>query len=283
MRLIDSHCHLQAAQFAADRAAVVLAAREAGVQRIVAPGWDLASSEASRSLAAGDAGIGAAVGVHPHHAAEIAPDGWARIEAWAEDPLVVAIGETVLDYDRARAPRAAQLANLRRHLAVAARLGKPVILHCRSLPGHRDAQDDLLAELRVWLESSAAGAPASASGASVTPRREGRPPAILHSFSGPVDYARTALDLGLMISFSGLVFRAGEEASAEVARLAPAERLLVETDAPYLAPPGAPKRRNEPRFVEVTARWLAARRAADLDLLGDLLVANHDFAFGSSR
>ena len=273
MRLIDSHCHLQAPHFAGDGPAVVVAAREAGVERIVAPGWDVASSEASLALAESDPSIGAAVGVHPHHAAEVDADGWARIEALARDPQVVAVGETGLDYDRARAPRAVQLANLRRHLALASSVGKPAILHCRSLPGRRDAQDDLLAELRQALLGRTGGTAPVQEG-------EGRPPAILHSFSGPIDYARGALDLGLMISFSGLVFRAGEEASAEVARFAPADRLLVETDAPYLAPPGAPKRRNEPRYVEVTARWLAAQRGEDPDVLGDQLVADHDRAFG---
>ena len=107
-----------------------------------------------------------------------------------------------------------------------------------------------------------------------------RPPAILHSFSGPVDYAETVLGLGLAISFSGLVFRAGEEASADVARLVPADRLLVETDAPYLSPPGAPRGRNEPEWVTVTARWLAGRRGEDPEGLGEGLVAAYDRILG---
>lgn len=271
MRLVDTHCHLQAAAFATDRAEVVAAARRAGVERIVAPGWDVASSQASLALVAADPAIGAAVGIHPHHAAEIDDAGWAEVEALAADPRVVAIGETGLDYDRAFAPREAQLANLRRHLSLTRQTGKPAILHCRSRAGQRDAQDDLLAELR------AAGFDGHGGGGAFGP---GDPPALLHSFSGPLDYAIAALELGLMISFSGLVFRTGEEVSAEVARLTPDESLLVETDAPYLAPPGASKRRNEPRWVEVTARWLAGQRGIDPDLLGAQLVANHDRAFG---
>jgi TatD DNase family protein len=94
-----------------------------------------------------------------------------------------------------------------------------------------------------------------------------------------VDYAERALELGLAISFSGLVFRKGEEASAGVARLTPADRLLVETDSPYLSPPGAPRRRNEPRYVEITARWLAQQRNRDAEELGDQLVANYDRIF----
>ena len=110
----------------------------------------------------------------------------------------------------------------------------------------------------------------------------GRPPAVLHSFSGPVDYGERALELGCAVSFSGLVFRRGEEASAEVARLVPADRLLIETDSPYLSPPGAPRRRNEPLWVAVTARWLAEQRGADADALGEQLVANFDRIFGAA-
>jgi TatD DNase family protein len=94
-----------------------------------------------------------------------------------------------------------------------------------------------------------------------------------------VAYAERALEMGLFISFSGLVFRTGEEASAEVARLTPRDRLLVETDSPYLSPPGAPRRRNEPRYVEITARWLAEQRGDDPDELGTQLVANYDRIF----
>jgi len=108
----------------------------------------------------------------------------------------------------------------------------------------------------------------------------GRPPAVIHSFSGPVDYAETVLDLGLAISFSGLVFRAGEEASAAVAGLVPADRLLVETDSPFLSPPGAPRKRNEPEWVSVTAAWLADRRGEGPESAGDALVAAYDTLFG---
>ena len=254
MRLIDSHCHLQAGAFAADAADVLASARSAGVERVLAPGYDVESSRASIELAAA-LGVDAAVGIHPH-VAEGSEHDWAEIVALAGDPKVVAIGETGLDYDRGFSPREAQLANLERHLALAKELQKPAILHCRSKPGERDAQDDLI---RLVTEY--------------------RPPALLHSFSGPVDYAETALEIGLAISFSGLVFRKGEEASAEVARLTPAARLLVETDSPYLSPPGAPRRRNEPRYVEITARWLAEQRGADPNELGEQLVVNYDRIF----
>ena len=270
MRLIDSHAHLQADAFAADADLVLGAARLAGVERLLAPGWDLASSRASVALAETWPRVDASAGVHPHAAATVSSEMWEEIGVLARDERVVAIGETGLDYDRAFSPREAQLLNLRRHLALALDLGKPVILHCRSRPGERDAQDDLLREL------IAAGFDEH----DVRSRRDGRPPALLHSYSGPVDYGERALELGLAISFSGLVFRRGEEASAIVARLVPAERLLVETDSPYLSPPGAPKRRNEPRWVEVTARWVAEQRGEEPEALGEGLVSAYDATFG---
>jgi TatD DNase family protein len=102
---------------------------------------------------------------------------------------------------------------------------------------------------------------------------------VIHSFSGPVDYASAVLDLGAVISFSGLVFRAGEGSSAEVAALAPVDRVLTETDSPFLGPPGAPRRRNEPEWVRVTAAWLAERRQVDPEALGAALVATYERTF----
>jgi TatD DNase family protein len=260
LRLIDSHCHLQAAPFADDVAEVLASARAAGVARILVPGYDVASSITARVMAIGGE-VDASAGIHPHVASAVDDEAWAAIEDLARSPAVVALGETGLDYDREFSPREAQLANVRRHLTLGAALGKPVILHCRSKAGARDAQDDLLRELEA----------------------AGRPLALLHSFSGPVDYAERALEMGLAISFSGLVFRKGEEQSAEVTRLVPDDRLLVETDSPYLSAPGAPKRRNEPRYVSVTATWLAQQRGADPDELGETLVATYDRVFNRPR
>lgn len=272
MRLIDSHCHLNAERFDDDVDAVLAVAREAGVERILVPGWNVASSARALALVERVAWLDASVGVHPHDAAKVDAGGWADIERWARSPRVVAIGETGLDFDRAFSPIPDQLHNLRRNLALAVETGKPAILHCRSRAGRRDAQDALLAELRA----AGIGGPAWAGAFG------GRPPAIIHSFSGPVDYARAVVDLGLAVSFSGLVFRAGEEASAEVAALVPDGRLLVETDSPFLSPPGAPRRRNEPAWVAVTANWVAEQRAVGPDALGAQLVAAYDAAFPRS-
>jgi len=266
--LIDSHCHLQADSFAVDRLAVLNAAREAGVERVLVPGWDLESSRQAIELAA-TADVDASAGIHPHAAGGADHATWSAVLELADRPEVVAIGETGLDYDRGFSSRIAQLVNLRRHLFLGRALGKPVILHCRSRIGERDAQDDLLSELL------AAGA-----GTPDWPTLDGRPPALLHSFSGPADYADSALAMGLAVSFSALVFRAGEEVSADVARGVPADRLLVETDSPYLSPPGASKRRNEPRWVAITGEWLAAQRKDDERRLGRQLVVNYDAFFG---
>jgi TatD DNase family protein len=263
MRLVDSHCHLQADRFDDDIEAVLAGAREAGVERILVPGWNAWSSAAAIALAGRFPELDAAIGVHPHDAAAVDDDEWSAIAASAADPRVVAIGETGLDYDRVFSPILAQLVNLRRNLELAATTGKPAILHCRSAAGEREAQDALVGELEAF-------------GRDV-------PAVVVHSFSGPVDYAEAMLALGATISISGLAFRRGEVATAEVARLVPSDRLLVETDSPFLAPPGAPRSRNEPEWVRVTAAWLAERRGTTPDLLGATLVENYDRAFPSAR
>ncbi|MFL5714865.1 MAG: TatD family hydrolase [Chloroflexota bacterium] len=271
--LVDSHCHLNADRFESDVDQVVGGARLAGLERILVPGWNVASSERALSCVERFAWLDAAVGVHPHDAAKVDEAGWGRIVGWSRDARVVAIGETGLDYDRVFSPIPDQLANLRRNLALALETGKPAILHCRSAAGRRDGQDALVDELR----SAGVGGPAWAAVFG------DRPPAVIHSFSGPVDYARAVIDLGLAVSFSGLVFRPGEEASAEVARLVPADRVLIETDSPFLSPPGAPRSRNEPEWVRVTGAWLADRRATTSEGLGQLLVAAYDRTFPSVR
>jgi len=267
VRLIDSHCHLQADRFGDDVDDVIAAARAAGVDRILVPGWNAWSSEAALALVARHPWLDAAVGVHPHDAAKVTDAEWARVAALAADDRVVAIGETGLDYDRVFSPIADQHANLHRNLALALDLDKPAILHCRSRPGQRDAQDALLAEVRA---------------------RPGLR-VVVHSFSGPVDYATAMIDLGAVISISGLGFRAGEEPTAEVAARTPADCLLVETDSPFLSPPGGPRGRNAPEWVRITADWVAERRGivtgdeAARAAFGEALVASYDALFGGRR
>lgn len=270
MRLIDSHCHLNAERFAGDEAAVLERARAAGVERILVPGWNVASSERAIELADRHEWLDVAVGVHPHDAAKVDDAGWRRIVELAADPRVVSIGETGLDYDRVFSPIPDQLVNLRRNLALALDTGRPAILHVRSAAGRDDAQEAIVAE----LESAGFG------GAGAHAAFGARPPAVIHSFSGSTDYARRVLDMGLAISISGLAFRAGEGATAEVAAFIPDDRLLVETDSPFLSPPGAPRGRNEPEWVRITAEWVAARRAGGGEAVGDRLVRAFDAFVG---
>ncbi len=272
-RLVDSHCHLNADRFDGDADLVLGGARLAGVERILVPGWNVASSERALALVERFPWLDVGVGVHPHDAAKVDDAGWAALVAMAADARVVAIGETGLDFDRVFSPIPDQLANLRRNLALALETGKPAILHCRSANGRRDAQDALLAELAAAGVGEARWSAAFGE----------RPAAVIHSFSGPLDYGRAVIDLGLAVSFSGLVFRAGEEASADVAPLVPDDRVLVETDSPFLSPPGAPRSRNEPEWVRVTAAWLADRRQTTADALGGTLVAAYDRTFASPR
>jgi TatD DNase family protein len=259
MRLVDSHCHLQADAFDGDVDLVIGGAKLAGVERILVPGWNAASCRDALALVDRFPWMDVAVGVHPHDASNVDESTWDEIVALAADPRVVAIGETGLDYDRVFSPILEQLQNLRRNLRLAVEIGKPAILHCRSAEGERDGQDALLREMRAFGSEP--------------------PQVLIHSFSGPLDYAEAMLELGAAISFSGLVFRAGEEASADVARIAPPDRILVETDSPFLSPPGAPRRRNEPEWVRVVAERVAEQRREELDPFGEQLVANYDRLF----
>jgi Tat protein secretion system quality control protein TatD with DNase activity len=317
VRLIDSHCHLNAERFAGDEEAILERAQVAGLERILVPGWNVGSSERALDLVARHPWLDASVGVHPHDAAKVDEAGWRAVVGMASDDRVVAIGETGLDYDRVFSPIPAQLSNLRRNLELAIETGKPAILHVRSPNGRHDAQDAILEELEragfgshEALEAPSAapvsdrpGAPgpdrsvlAPASHPAVdAPRGDPadgpdgrravpahgfeRPTAVIHSFSGSVEYARRVLDMGLAISISGLAFRKGEESTAEVAPIVPIERLLVETDSPFLSPPGGPRGRNEPEWVRITAEWVAQRRADHPEVLGDGLVAAYDRVF----
>lgn len=273
MRLVDSHCHLNAERFAGDEAAVIERAAAAGVERILVPGWNVASCRRALEVVDTFDWLDASVGVHPHDAAKVDAAAWREIAASASRATVVAIGETGLDYDRVFSPIPDQLANLRRNLELALETGKPAILHVRSRNGQSDAQDAIVEEL------VAAG---FGSQRSVGAFGTVRPPAVIHSFSGSLEYARRVLDLGLAISISGLAFRAGEESTADVVPIVPGDRLLVETDSPFLAPPGAPKARNEPEWVRITAAWVAERRGDGPVAAGESIVAAYDRTFRST-
>ena len=246
--LFDTHAHLHGPEFADDLAAVLERARAAGVRRLVTIGTDVATTTAAIALAARVDGIWATAGIHPHDAGEADEAALAEIERLAGHPRVVAIGEIGLDLFRNLAPREAQERTFRRLLDLARRLGKPAVMHCR------DAHAETLTILEEERVREVGG--------------------IMHCFSGDVAIARRCLDLGLAISLAGPVTYPNPRALPEVARFVPADRLVVETDCPFLPPQGHRGRRNEPAYLALTAARVAELRGEPLDTLGPRMSDN---------
>ena len=243
--LFDSHCHLTDPKFN-DLPAVLARARAAGVARLVTVCSDADDAERALALASARSGIWGTAGVQPHAAAAAAPGDLDRIAQLLQRDEVVAVGETGLDYFYDHSPRQQQRALLDQHLQLAADSGKPVVLHSR------DADADTIAMLK--------GAGGGVGG-------------VLHCFAGGPDLLSAGLDAGWMISFSGLVsFK--NYTGAELVRAVPAERLLIETDSPYLAPIPHRGQRNEPAFVRDVAVAIARLRGSELSELAALTTAN---------
>ncbi|MFZ5608639.1 MAG: TatD family hydrolase [Pseudomonadota bacterium] len=240
--LVDSHCHLNYGAMKDDIAGVIARAEAAGVKTLLAINARLAEFEEVRAIAQGAPHVWASVGVHPHEAAAEPDIESAALLSRAAHPKVIGIGETGLDYYYEHAPRAMQQANFRAHIAAARDSGLPLIVHSR------DAEDDTAAILR---EEMAKGAFAG----------------VIHCFTASAALAHAALELGFYISLSGiLTFKSAGDLQAIAADI-PRDRLLVETDAPYLAPVPLRGRPCEPAYVVHTARFLAAlRREAFADL-----------------
>ena len=267
--LTDAHGHLQADRFNDDYKQVSQRARDAGMVRLLIPSYGIESSEGAFRIAADLPWADLAIGIHPY-AAVTDVSGRAALLQRASDPRVTAIGETGIDTKRDFAPLAAQIENLEAHIEVAAALGKPLILHCRSLGDGDEAQRQLLATIK----GSAIGAPGGAKAFG------GRVPFILHSASGSAAYIEEALALGGAVSISGLAFRPEESATGEWVTLIPRDRLLTETDAPWLTMPGAPDpRRNEPANVALTLAWIGERRGEPVEPLALAIAENYDRIF----
>ena len=246
--LFDTHAHLHFPEFDADREAMLARARESGVSRMLTIGTDVETSRASIALAAREADVWATVGVHPHDAAEADSAVLDEIERLAAEPRVVAIGEIGLDYFRNLSPREDQHRVFRALLETARRAGKPVVIHCR------DAHEDTLAILAEERVAEVRG--------------------IMHCFSGDVAIARRCLDLGLLISLAGPVTYPNARALPEVARFVPGDRLVVETDCPFLPPQGYRGKRNEPAYLSITATRVAELRGETIDALAARTTAN---------
>ena len=253
MRLVDTHTHLEDPQFDSDRPAVLQRAAEAGVAWMVDVGADLASSRRAVALAAAQPHVWAAVGVHPHEAATVTPAALAELRALADNPRVVAIGEIGLDYYRDLSPRPQQQDAFVAQLALARELGLPVIVHSR------DAHQETLAILR---------------------RAGGGLRGVMHCFSGDLAIAGDILDLELYIGIAGPVTYPKARVLAEVARQLPLERLLLETDCPYLAPQAHRGRRNEPAYVRLIAERVAEMRGLSVEEIGQATSENACALFG---
>jgi TatD DNase family protein len=247
--LIDTHAHLHFPELADDLDGVLERARAAGVTAMVTIGTDRETNPAAVALAERLDSVYATVGIHPHDASDATEADFEAMERLArESTKVVALGEMGLDFFRNLSPRDVQETVLRRQLGMARRLGKPVVIHCR------DAHPDALAIL--------------------ADERVGEVCGVMHCFSADVEVARRCLDLGLHISLAGPVTYKNARALPDVARFVPADRLVLETDCPFLPPHPHRGQRNEPAWVAITAARVAELRGITLDALGEITSAN---------
>jgi len=247
--LIDSHCHLD--YFSdAELPGILQRAAEAGVAEMVTIGTRLDQASAAKALAEAHPRLWCTVGVHPHHAGDAAVPAPEVIAGLTEHPKVIGIGESGLDYFYDKAPRDVQQASFRAHIRAARLAAVPLAIHAR------DADDDIAGILRDERDNG------------------GNFAFLLHCFSSGRALAETAVELGGYVSFSGILTFPRSEALREIARDLPADRLLVETDAPYLAPVPFRGKRNEPAWTAHTAKVLARVRGLDMAAIEDLTTAN---------
>ncbi len=261
--LIDTHTHLFDERFRKDLPAVLERAVAAGVERVICLGIDLESSRAAVAIANAYPLVVAAVGIQPNHAAEAQAGDWDAVVKLAEsEQRVVAIGETGLDRYWDRSPFPVQEDYFQRHIQLARSLRKPFVIHCR------DAEADVVKTLRAAM-------PSNEPGASATGLR-----AVMHSFSGDIGTARECLEMGLHMSFAGMVTYPTAQNLRDVAKEVPLDRLLVETDCPYLAPQPVRGKRNEPAYVAHTAVLLAQVKGVSVAEIEEHTTRNARTLFG---
>jgi TatD DNase family protein len=245
MNFSDSHCHLTMA----DADAALARAREQSVRGFVVPGTKLDDAAGAIALAKRHDDVWAAVGFHPHEAKDCDDKAFAEIERLAKDERVVAIGEAGLDYHYMHSPRETQIAVLERHLDLAKRLDKPIIIH------NRESTEDMVR----MLNGDARG--------------------ILHSYTESLEVAKTLIDRGYYISFSGIVTFRSAQSLRDVAKALPRDRVLIETDTPYLAPVPFRGRDNEPAYVVKIAELLAALWGTTIEDVASIITSNFERAF----
>ncbi len=248
--LIDTHAHLDDERFSDDLPAVLERAAAVGLARILTIGIDAMTSAAAVKLAQAHPLLAAVVGIQPNHVAEMKAGDWERILELVKQPRVVAVGETGLDRYWDRAPFALQEEYFARHLELARQLNKPVVIHCR------EAEPDVVRVLKDNFD------------------RHGPIRGVMHSFSGDAATAATCLELGLHISFAGMLTFKNSEALRRVAATVPVDWVLVETDSPYLTPMPFRGKRNEPAYVAYTAACLAQVLGMSTERLAEQTSAN---------
>jgi TatD DNase family protein len=254
--MIDTHAHLDDPRFAADLADVIARAANAGVERVITIGTDAATSRRNVELAGQFSLLRAAVGIQPNHVAEAQPGDWEVILELIKHPKCVAVGETGLDRYWDRSPFALQEDYFARHLALARESRKPVVIHCR------EAEADVVRMLRADFDA------------------HGTVAGVMHSFTGDAATAAACLTMGLYISFAGMVTYKNAENLRRVAAGIPLDRLLIETDSPYLAPVPHRGQRNEPAYVVHTAQCLANVLGASPQLVAEATARNACALFG---
>jgi TatD DNase family protein len=260
--LIDTHCHLNLDVFDDDLPAVLRRAEEAGIEKIIVPGVDVETSQKAVALSERHPAIFAAVGIHPNDLESFEESAWKTITGLANHPRVVAIGEIGLDYYRNPHTRGQQKELLHRQLEFAKTIRKPVIIH------NRDAPEDLLAILSAWQEEL------SAQGNPLAER-----PGVMHSFDGDLSLAEQFMKKSFFISLSGPVTFKNAPERQEFARQISLERLVVETDSPYLAPHPHRGRRNEPAYVKLIAEKISGLQEKNLDFVSEITTRNADTLF----
>lgn len=247
MKFFDTHCHLNDEAYRKDREEVIIRAGRQGVKMMLVAGYDLASSLCAVELARKYQGIYAAVGIHPHDAAGYNPAVEKELENLLGEEKVVAVGETGLDYHYDHSPRNCQQEVFRRHLAIAQKAGLPVVIH------NREAHSDLLRLLREAGDQHRG---------------------VLHCYSGSANMLQEFLPLGLFVSIGGPVTFRNARKMPQVVKSIPGDRLLLETDAPYLAPHPYRGKRNEPGYLVQTARRVAELRGVSIKDLAALTGEN---------
>ncbi|MFA5375065.1 MAG: TatD family hydrolase [Dehalococcoidia bacterium] len=250
--LLDSHTHIDMRDFDDDRERVLQLARESGVVAVIDIGIDIASSEAAIALAEKNSDVFATVGIHPHDASKVTDADITRLEELSKHPKVVAVGETGLDFYRNRSSKESQVEAFKRQLELASKSGLPVVIHSRN------AGDEVFEILKDWISGR---------------KSDGRPVGVLHCFSGDAELGRKYIDMGFLIAFDGPVTYP-KSSAAGVAREIPLDKMLIETDCPFLTPQAHRGKRNEPSYVSYVAAKIAEVKGISCESVADVTSAN---------